>query len=537
MKAVGFFLAVFLSMLSVFLVATGEVARWMSPETPGGPSSIPSSSQVSNGGKNMLDFEFWDVKEGRRRFVIRAELNQEALSGTDPIDKLREISLRNGVIELPLERSGAKSEKQNANPKNADPKSDGENLAELVLHFSRAFYQKGDGIAGKKPFSVQLFDGKGVMSDGTEFYFEDLLFRQNEKKKSEFEIKTELPVRISKTPHLDVYGSKGLSGVLTDDGGFERLVFQPPVSTYLEPGVFGVLGVGSDDSKEPAAKRAGAKSAKSKGSRRVAVSCAGPLRLDFHEKPLEKSYPDFEDAKAKERMRITFEKEVVVFEVPPDHDPTKIAKAKGNRFECERLLLEIDTSSGRPVPQYGLALSEGDRVRAFYTRKKDGIRVDGERLEWFRMPGGEPKAGSDADSLPAQGVALLSGKPVFRGSDWVVHSQEAAMKPSQDFVELKGVRGTFQRLREATKKAPVKAKPNAKRAGPSGPQFREIVFRSDTAEVYFKREQKGGDKTLSHFVAKSETPRGVVVEAEEAIEPSEDAPNSSPEKRQFRALG
>ena len=108
MRAVGFFFAVFFSMLFVFLVATGEVHRWFSDPEENEIDWQIRQREESEIGKNMLDFEFWDVKEGRRRFIIRAELNQEALKGTDPLSELKTISLRSGVIELPL-----KEEKKN----------------------------------------------------------------------------------------------------------------------------------------------------------------------------------------------------------------------------------------------------------------------------------------------------------------------------------------------------------------------------------------------------------------------------------------
>jgi hypothetical protein len=102
MKAIGFFLAVFLSMLTVFLVATGEVKRWFAKDPApliamGNARAVETPRGAS---KNIFEFPFYDFEQAALKFVIRAEFIQEEFGVSSQIDKMDKLSLRNGVIEM-----------------------------------------------------------------------------------------------------------------------------------------------------------------------------------------------------------------------------------------------------------------------------------------------------------------------------------------------------------------------------------------------------------------------------------------------------
>ena len=103
MKATAFFTVVFLSMLGFFIVATGEFKHWLDGSAEG-PGGFRVSHNISTGGsgKNYLDFDFWNVKLGRRNFTLRAELPRDDLKDGARIDELENLNLRNGTIDIPI---------------------------------------------------------------------------------------------------------------------------------------------------------------------------------------------------------------------------------------------------------------------------------------------------------------------------------------------------------------------------------------------------------------------------------------------------
>src|SRR5262245_11922171 len=99
MKAVGFFLVVFLSMLSVFLLATGEVKRWFSG-SPASPIQLVEIGQAAatgaEAGKNYLEFSFYNVEQGRKSFTMRANLQDDfqlGSGGAGP-EEIRRLTLK-----------------------------------------------------------------------------------------------------------------------------------------------------------------------------------------------------------------------------------------------------------------------------------------------------------------------------------------------------------------------------------------------------------------------------------------------------------
>ena len=107
MKAIAFFFVVFLSMLSAFLLATGEVQRWITGEPGLGTSESPPwiGMDPDTDSENRLDFPFWDVDAGRLSFTIKAELSQENFDVKNQLDNIDHLTLRNGVLEIPLHLS------------------------------------------------------------------------------------------------------------------------------------------------------------------------------------------------------------------------------------------------------------------------------------------------------------------------------------------------------------------------------------------------------------------------------------------------
>src|SRR5690606_24549298 len=134
----------------------------------------------------------------------------------------------NGIIELPL-----------------DSAPDRKRPEEIVLYFANASMTKGGSAMGDDaPLLVDLREGRAVSTEGTAFHFEDLHFAQREDDRGKFALSTDRPVWIERLPHLEVRSATGIRGVVSGDGGFERLTFLPPVTTLLAPGLFDPLAAG-----------------------------------------------------------------------------------------------------------------------------------------------------------------------------------------------------------------------------------------------------------------------------------------------------
>ncbi|MBN1442027.1 MAG: hypothetical protein JXA90_04920 [Planctomycetes bacterium] len=482
MKAVGFFLAVFFGMLAVFLVATGEVANWFTSGDPALSVELPPDPSPSTR-KNILEFPFWEPKEGRRRFFIRAELSQESLHGTDAIKELEEISLKDGFIAVPFYPS------KSADGTAAD--EDESDLEELVLEFSRAVYRRGDGLAsGKKPLSVELWNGKGSTNEGTLFFFEELLFSQDDEDRSRFEILTQKPVSISREPFLQVSSTSGLKGFFSGRGGFENLVFLPPVQTYLSPEAMSLFSKGgSGGSGSPGGRQELAAAPSDEQGRRVAVSCEGALELDFDAPPLRASQEDGPGDEPRRKTRVTFQENVVLYEARGEALAGKPPPApQGHRFECQKLELEIEDADGQgPYPSYGLATREAGRVMGRFVREAEQYLLEAERLEWFHTPGGQ-----GADPLTFRSEVVLSGQPTLRGKDREFGARRAVWLPRENLLRLEEVEGWLE-------SAVLK-------------RVEHWSLRADEVEVTFTEEGNTGERVLSHFIARSSEPRHVTVE-------------------------
>ncbi|MCZ6793394.1 MAG: hypothetical protein O7J95_07255 [Planctomycetota bacterium] len=495
MKAIGFFLAVFVGMLAVFLVATGEVNRWFSSGQE--PEDVMKGSFAADDaeeGKNQLNFEYWDPEEGRRRFIIRAELSQETLDNADAIEELHEISLKDGVIEVPY-----------------PGKTPGAPLEELVIEFKSAVYRKGDGLAsGKMPLFARLRNGKGTTNEGTEFYFEELLFFQDEKDRGRFGISSSKKVRIVRSSSLEVHSPAGFEGSIGESGNFDRLEFRPPVYTYIEPRLIGFFG---DDpaEHEPAGPRRDRVGGGTRRGRRVAVTCAGPLTIVFDEPPLGGEDPPASRTGPRQLMRVTFSGDVKIFEVErvPESGPPPPPGEKS--FECQTLQLEIDDSSVKPSPSYALATTEGGRVVARFGGGGKSFLLEGDRLEWVKLGSGSQDSGRSSE-------AVLSGNPHLVGENIELDAERAILRPADDRIVLEQVVGVL--VRPLAKEPGEGELPPGKRTrsapgggGDRGLAVEKLDFRADQVEIFFTTAgDDDAGSSFSHFIARSKMPRGVIIE-------------------------
>jgi hypothetical protein len=500
MKSIGFFLAVFAGMLSVFLVATGEIGRWLSSD---GTTArlLPEEPGLDQRRENVFEFEYWDVKEGRRRFVVRAELSQETLQGSDPIDKLEKIALRDGIIELPL---------------SVESRDGSKRPDELVLHFRSAIYHKGgDAVGGDSPLYVDLYDGRAESSEGTTFEFEDLHFVQRKEDRGKFEIFTDKPVRIHRSSQLEVRSRTGLRGLLSGDGGFEKLTFLPPVSSYFEPASFDLFGLpdaASRNSKIEPVKKA------SPDEKRVVLTCQDPLEIDFRAAPL---HPR-DDATRRDRMRISFRRDVKAFEV--DSIPSEsVPEPKESMFLCQLLDLDIDTRGRRLVPRFAVASWKGDRVRAVLVREKEKNVLHGETLVWTNQATLDESSTARSDSDPAiEGEAVLSGQPEFTGDDFTLAAERARIRPKDQRIFLERVVGELRRKKSAT---PRRTNPREEAATTGEPTANErldvdlIEIVAESVEVeYQERDGERRSNAISRFTATGINPRGVSVRGKSSAE-------------------
>ena len=539
MKAVGFFCAVFFSMLLVFLLATGEFGRWFSRDDGSGRYKIDFSTDSSEPAKNKIYFDFYNVDLGRRSFSISAEFRQEDFQVETQIENIRQLVFRNGLIEVPVAEETEESAKATptagadgpgeATPPGGEKGStetrvsqapDGEKgspktptgspktptgaglLKNVILTFENATYQRIEGPGKRKgQFQVLLRNGKGTTNDGTEFAFEELVFSDDVPSGSaqaartadgRFLLRSTKPV-IVRNPSLEMVSPGGFESVLKSHG-LETFTFFPPVSAVLDPNrpaFFKVNqeGTGAEDSvrsgqahpKAEAGAVVGSGGAETKvedrvatvaktepqqgleqapnaaaggadagtagtGDTRIAVTCQGPLSLVFQERARDSVPP------GPSKTLVKFQKDVVLYAVKAPIDVKSLPEPQGNRFECQELELELESSGQQLLPRRAVATSPGGRVRALLYRETGGppITIDGDRLEWLLEvnpeAAGTPKAADDSVrqrlGSAAQSEAVLYGQPTLRGQNLSFVAERGVFRLSESRVRLDSVKGT-----------------------------------------------------------------------------------------------
>ena len=497
MKAAAFFSAVFLTMLGLFIVATGEFKHWFgaSATDRGGPR-VSHNVNEDESEKNYLDFDFWNVKLGRRNFTLRAELPRGDLRDGARIDELDSLKLKNGAIEIPIyEGDGtAPLQREDQQPRG------------LLLEFESAVYQRTGGLVkGSGLITVTLYNGRGTTNEGTTFHFEELLFKNETQaqEKTRFILESKKPVSIV-NPYLEVYSPAGLEGH-SGSSGMEVLRFKAPVYTYLDPDVGGGLTL-SEAGEQPPPDR----------DDKVIVTCEGGLELDFTHSGSETD---------RETTFITFNKNVLIFQgVRPKASGG--APVVGNtRFECQKLELEIDDRRKKPSPRRALATWEGGRVRARIARDSRTYLLDGDKLEWVNVSGADA---GESSGRTFEGV--LTGRPTLQGPDVDFVAERAIMRPHSERLFLQEVSGSFKMAgkEERRGQARLRAEQYVNQPGGNGgddeapggakrPTDRDeldrLDFDADEVEVAFNGlEEKGGEKNaLTYFIARSNHPRGVVL--------------------------
>ena len=498
-KAVGFFCAVFISMLTVFLVATGEVSRWFNGEENRTTVRIQRNPPAaeSETGSNLLTFDYFDVKKGRINFTIRAEFSQENLP--EKLEEMKEIRLSNGVLEIPIHEElklpGDSSDK-------ADRETP-ERMSQFVLHFKTALYEKNDA----KRHRVFLKDGYGEANDGTEIFFEDLIFRQRGPQGTDgYELATEHPVTIRNTA-LDLTTPNGLVGSLRNTG-LERLTFQPPVSALL--GTASAMALGADGENDP--------SSSTTPDSKLAVVCQGPLDAVFDQG----SDPDKAERGLPSRSEIRFQKDVVVYAVPANTDAASIPKPTGTRFECQDLLLELATVPGeggdRLVPRRMVATWPEGRVKGFFSKGDDDYSIDGETLVWTH--GNEVKEGGDSPpgAFLVGGEAVLAGRPTVRltsGDGLFFAAERALIRPSSDSVVFEKAAGTLtfgegsvgggsQRRAGTEGRRPRQRRRDPGHREATRPEYPGTWnMKADEVEFRFAASAEGGRKELAEIEARA----------------------------------
>ena len=526
MKAAAFFIVVFLSMLGLFIVATGEFKHWFG-DSAGRQVGLRVSRNVAEdeAGKNYLDFDFWNVKLGRRNFTLRAELPRGDLKDGARIDELDSLKLKNGVIDIPIYEGD-----RIVPAKGEDNKPKG-----LLLEFASAVYHRTGGLVkGSGLVTVTLRNGRGTMHGGTTFHFEELLFKNEAQasEKARFLLSSKKPVFI-KSPYLEVYSPAGLDG-RSGSSGMEALSFNPPVYTYLDPDVAGGLTL-SEAGKRP--------SPTARRKEKVVITCGGPLDLQFSRSP--------QGGTGREATFITFKKDVVIFRgVQPES--AGAAPVIGNtRFECQKLELEIDDRRKNPTPRRALATWEGGRVRARIARDARTYLLDGDKLEWVNVAGA---VGGDPGGRTFEGV--LTGRPTLQGPDVDFVAERAIMRPQTEKLFLQDVSGSFKMTGKEEHRGKARSRAEkfvAQHEGDSGDskeagrkrqtkgrdELDQLDFDADEVEVAFNgMEEEGKEKgALAYFIARSNNARGVVLRSKGRKRGvSRDGDNGSAE-HQFQASG
>lgn len=523
MKAAAFFSAVFLTMLGLFIVATGEFKHWFGASASDrGGLRVSHNVNEDEGEKNYLDFDFWNVKLGRRNFTLRAELPRGDLRDGARIDELDSLKLKNGAIEIPIyEGDGALPAQRK------DQQSRG-----LLLEFESAVYQRTGGLVkGSGLVMVTLYNGRGTTNEGTTFHFEELLFKNETQaeEKTRFILESKKPVSIV-NPYLEVYSKAGLEGH-SGSSGMEALRFKAPVYTYLDPDVGSGLTLSEAGEQSPPGQDG-----------KVIVTCEGGLELEF-------SRPGPETDR--ETTFITFNKNVLIFQGTRPKAPGGAPVVGNTRFECQKLELEIDDRRKKPSPRRALATWEGGRVLARIARDSRTYLLDGDKLEWVNVSGA---AAGEPSGKTFEGV--LTGRPTLQGPDVDFVAERAIMRPHSERLFLQEVSGSFKMTgkEERRGQARLRAEQYVNQQGgsaggeetpggakrPTGrDELDRLDFDADEVEVAFNGlEEKGGEKNaLSYFIARSNNPRGVVLRSKGWRRNAEQGETEQAGPRPFQANG
>ncbi len=536
MKAISFFCVVFVSMLSAFLVATGEVTRWFSG---GGErrqlvfNPAPTTSEAS---PNMLYFPFYNVELGKLSFTIRAELSQDDLEVKDKFDEIRHLTLRNGSLDIPV-YDGLALGSTPAPEKDGDAEaSSGEAPdppQQITLTFETAEWQRPpskDG-ASKDGMKVALTNGRGTTNDDFFFRFEELLFLYRSTDDADsYEVSSDRPVSI-RNQAFELRSPNGLRGKLRGDGiGLESLTFLPPVTAIIDRkrAPFFQYVTRPETLKSATLKSATLKAEgegedrtardgidDEEGVDRVVITSQGKLEL----RTLQPN--EGEDR----RTIIAFHEDVVI---RPETNGEGAPDSVQTRFECQYLELAFQEVARRLIPVRALATWEGGRVKAYFEQKrqrsKGGYVIDGDRLEWiYRMP--------DDPSTVKRGAAAVSqatlyGNPTMTGKGSKFQARVALLDLAAARVLLRDVSGRFHVGRRATIRSDVRpaADPGRRRLDTLGVEGRRVEERETPSlpedwdikggevEFFFTGSSDAGQK-LSHFIARSARPGGVVVES------------------------
>lgn len=535
MKAVGFFASVFFSMLVVFLLATGEVQRWFSTEERAmiEPLGVVSRGSTSPA-KNLLEFPFYDVEKQELKFDIKAEFSQEEIQVDTPLEDIPELTLRNGVIHVPLPGVAG-----------AVPAAGGVEERKkkmLVLEFKTALYRRSEKTTGgKTPFEVLLRDGKGVSDDGSELSFEDLVF--SEDASDAFHLRSSKPASI-RSAGFSVMSSRGFEGEIKERGA-RTFTFLPPVSAVVDSSQSALM-VGREQGP-------GGNEAASGG--KIGITCQGPLTLVSEDAGSGKT----DELPAKTSIR--FQQDIVIYPVDAV-SVENLPPPSGTRFECQELHVEIRGVGGKSIPVRALATNPGGRVKAFFEKEKGAGTsvIDGDRLEWLLGIDSSAK-----DEVPGTSRAVLHGSPTLRGKGIVLNSERAVFLIEEARIRLESVRGTLDTMdlgsrgagRAKTDADPRAAPPRIDRwSGEEGLLVKEpgkLAGRrtkpagawdmsADEADIFFSKPEgagaaKSGDLTLSKLVARSRSEDGVELRNRTSDEEQAKDGGSHPREAPFHARG
>jgi len=414
LKRLSFFLGVFSVGLVVFLLLTGQFGGLES-----GSESTTAAENFPTVEQNRVTHHSYDYSLGRLRFTLRGQMDLSSGVVLSPENLISQRALIDATIELPVYAEG-----------NTDP------VDQILFEAEKIITDPG----GEQARVIGQLRGRGA--GGTpQLETRDLLIRWADGE--DIRIEGESPVQVA-WPAMELQSPNGLVGSIGSSSGLQELSFAPPV-------IVAILSVtwSTADGNSNVGAEAGEGSQQAEQEKQIRIICDGPITL------------------AGSEHGARFDGGVRVFESEVSAPLDPLAEVPERHIAADFLDLHLEPQSRRL-----LRIHSQRRENPITIQLGDGIRVEGEQLDWedgdsqVRLTGGvvihsamgtfqaaqaRVQLGSSRCIVEGGVTGTLTGKPsgLTAGSDastpiegqWSVTAETAQFEFSGGRLQTLGARG------------------------------------------------------------------------------------------------